>query len=76
MTDQYTVYSREKHEHNTDPQRRCYEGAHFSSEWRWGPWKELSSPMPKKEADESVERWRSIGRKTCQFKAVKVGEEP
>jgi hypothetical protein len=72
----FTVYSREKFEHNTDPLRRCYNGAHKSSEWRWSEWRELSSPMPKDAADESVARWRSIGRPTCQFKAIPVGEKP
>jgi len=26
---------------NTDPQRRCYAGCHFRSEWVWTPWETL-----------------------------------
>lgn len=26
---------------NTDPQSRCYDGAHFSSKMQWSPWEEL-----------------------------------
>lgn len=64
----YLIQSREKFEHNTDPQRRCYDGCHFSSEWRWSEWATLGSVGTELEADESVARWKAIGRKTCEFR--------
>lgn len=36
-----TIMRRKKHLINTDPQRRCYNGCHFSSELVWGPWEVL-----------------------------------
>lgn len=41
------LYVRKQVEVNTDPQRRCYYGCHFSSEWQWQPWESLG------EADEA-----------------------
>jgi len=37
----HIIWTRQRHLVNTDPQRRCYNGAHFSSELVWGPWEEL-----------------------------------
>jgi hypothetical protein len=71
----YEIYSREKFEHNTDPQRRCYWGAHASSEWRWSEWHPLYSVL-EEEVEACLASWRQIGRKTCEFKAVPVGEQP
>jgi hypothetical protein len=67
MPGNYAVYRRERHEVNTDPQRRCYYGAHASSEWVWSTWAQLSGGLSLEEANESVVRWRGIGRKTCEF---------
>ena len=35
------IQTRKKIEVNTDPQRRCYNGCHFSSEFVWQPWENL-----------------------------------
>lgn len=67
----YLTQSREKFEHNTDPRRRCYNGCHFSSEWRWSEWSTLGGAATEQEAEDSVARWKSIGRKTCEFRWVK-----
>jgi hypothetical protein len=37
----HTIWCRSAYEANTDPQRRCYNGAHKSSELRWTGWSEL-----------------------------------
>lgn len=58
----YTVFSREQHEYNTDPQRRCYDGCHFSSEWRWSEWAPLYTLPTLEEAQESVESWRQLAK--------------
>lgn len=71
----HDIYSREKFEHNTDPQRRCYYGVHASSEWRWSDWNKLYS-VPEDEVEASLASWRQIGRKTCEFKAVPEGTSP
>lgn len=37
------IHTRHKLLVNTDPQRRCYNGCHFSSEWQWTPWEHLET---------------------------------
>lgn len=69
------IWSREKFEHNTDPQRRCYNGAHFSSEWRWSEW-HLLYHVPEAEAQECLDGWKRIGRPTCQFVSAPEGQRP
>jgi len=39
----YTLQCSQKMLVNTDPQRRCYNGAHYSSEWIDLPWEDLDS---------------------------------
>jgi len=34
----YAVMRRDHIEYNNDPQRRCYDGCHFSTDWYWTPW--------------------------------------
>lgn len=58
----YTVYSREQFEVNTDPQRRCYYGCHFSSEWRWSAWAPLYNLKTEEEAQESVASWQELAK--------------
>jgi hypothetical protein len=60
MSTRHTVYSREQHEYNTDPQRRCYYGCHAKSEWRWTLWRPLYTLPTLEEAQESVEGWRHL----------------
>lgn len=73
-TKTHTIYSRERFEYNTDPQRRCYDGCHAKSEWRWSEWKPLYD-IPEEEVDECLASWRQIGRKTCEFKAELIKRE-
>lgn len=71
----FNIMSREMHEYNTDPERRCYNGCHFKSEWVWSDWATLYTVSSEEEAQESVERWRylakSSGRK-LEYKSVEV----
>ncbi len=41
---------------NTDPQRRCYNGAHYSSELVWGEWEVLEYTHLEK-VDERLSFW-------------------
>lgn len=45
---------------NTDHQRRCYNGCHFSSELRWTPWEVLELGVPEDRIDERLEFWREL----------------
>jgi hypothetical protein len=44
---------------NTDPQRRCYNGCHFSSELVWSAWEVLERPEAGRAADR-LEFWRGL----------------
>ena len=76
MSDEYVIYIRRGVTINTDPQRRCYNGCHFSSETHWEPWelwlKEMTFQTYEK-AEHSASLFR---RENQQLKAVKKGEQP
>jgi hypothetical protein len=56
----YTIQRRRWIEVNTDPQRRCYHGCHFSSEWRWTEWDVLDSEVPENKLERRLEFWRDL----------------
>jgi hypothetical protein len=41
---------------NTDPQRRCYDGCHYSSEWRWTGWECLEGGV----GEHRLKFWREL----------------
>lgn len=45
---------------NTDPQRRCYDGCHYSSELRWTEWVNFESGVSDDKAEERLEFWRGL----------------
>lgn len=63
----YVLCSRRQIEVNTDPQRRCYYGAHFSSEMVWTEWADLFALKTAEDAAESLKLYQSINP-THQYK--------
>ena len=59
MCDVVTIIMRTRLEVNTDPQRRCYNGAHFSSELRWTPREALEYVHPDK-VEARLKFWREL----------------
>lgn len=57
METKYTVMTRAKVLVNTDPQRRCYNGAFASYRMDWGPWESLHSGLTKEKADDQLKFW-------------------
>ncbi len=55
---------------NTDPQRRCYNGAHFSSKLIWTNWEELCSTNMER-AEARLAYWRDLN----DFAVSQRGEE-
>ncbi len=53
------ILKRSRHEVNTDPQRRCYNGCHFSSEMRWTDWA-LLEEVPKDRAEARIKFWKEL----------------
>lgn len=45
---------------NTDPQRRCYNGCHFSSELIWSSWEVLQSNVDSSKIEEKLAFWREL----------------
>ncbi len=45
---------------NTDPQRRCYNGCHFSSELQWTSWEPLESAVPEDKVEDRINFWRKL----------------
>lgn len=70
---------RRRVEVNTDPQRRCYDGCHFSSELRWMPWEVLDSELDPSKAEAALAYWRELNEyavsqrgksAACEFEVV------
>lgn len=45
---------------NTDPQRRCYNGCHFSYDLVWTEWTDLESFIPDDRIDDRLAFWRDL----------------
>jgi hypothetical protein len=53
------LLTRERRLVNTDPQRRCYNGCHFSSEWQWTPW-EILERFPIEQTEAKLKFWTEL----------------
>ena len=67
----YSIQFREKETINTDPQRRCYDGCHFSSIAQWTDWKEIYQSSNLENALDSVATFQRINRKS-EYRIEKV----
>jgi len=56
----YTILHRKRTLINTDPQRRCYNGCHFSSELVWTAWGELDSAPTLAKAESRLKFWTEL----------------
>lgn len=45
---------------NTDPQRRCYNGCHYSSELQWTEWVNFESGVSDEQVEARLEFWRGL----------------
>ena len=54
------IESRSRQLINTDPQRRCYNGCHYSSELVWTPWEVLESEVAPERVERRLEFWREM----------------
>lgn len=63
----YTLLVRKQIEVNTDPQRRCYYGAHAKSEMVWTEWGEVCNPATLEEGNHTVDCFQKINP-TRQYK--------
>jgi len=54
------IETRRKFLINTDPQRRCYNGCHYSSELVWGQWEILEYDIPEDKLDDRISFWKDL----------------
>jgi hypothetical protein len=54
------IYTRCRTLVNTDPCRRCYDGAHFSSELRWTTWELLEYLRQGSDSQARLKFWREL----------------
>lgn len=80
----YRIERRARRTVNTDRQRRCYNGCHFSFEYRWGPWEVLHSRVTADTVEDKLKFWRELNdyaisqrgeSARCEFHAV-IEQEP
>jgi hypothetical protein len=45
---------------NTDPQHRCYNGCHYSSELVWTSWELLECSVPEDKIESRLKFWREL----------------
>ena len=60
MATTYKIECRSRIEVNTDPQRRCYNGCHFSSELQWTAWETLESGLTQEKLDRRMTFWTEL----------------
>lgn len=60
---------------NTDPQRRCYDGAHFSSELVWTNWTLLDSDVREDKAESKLKFWRDLNDYAVRERGVSAKNE-
>lgn len=56
----HSIETRRMIEVNTDPQRRCYNGCHFSSELQWTSWGVLESGLEEEKLENRLKFWRDL----------------
>ena len=56
----YIIRTRLFTEWNTDPQRRYYNGCHFSSETGWTTWVTHESGVPAEKVERRLAFWREL----------------
>ena len=77
----YNIEQRKRVLVNTDPQRRCYNGCHFSSELLWTEWEQLELDVSEEYAESRLKFWRELNQfavdqrgdsATKEFRSVEV----
>lgn len=75
MPTTYRILMRNRRLVNTDPQRRCYDGCHFSSELVWMPWEILESEVPEEKIEGKLKFWRDLNEYAVQARGDSAKSE-
>lgn len=69
---------------NTDPQRRCYNGCHFSTALVWSEWGEFCGGLDIETAERRLKFWTELNdyavaqrgeSAKCEYKIVEIADE-
>lgn len=60
---------------NTDPQRRCYNGCHFSSELVWSQWCDFLAYDTREKAERSKDWWEGLNRIGLRNKEYRIVQQ-
>lgn len=60
---------------NTDPQRRCYNGCHFSSELQWTAWEVLDYDVPPEKLEARLKWWRELNDEAVKDRGAEARRE-
>jgi hypothetical protein len=69
------IWTREKIEVNDDPQRRCYNGCHFSTKKVWAEWKALGYPKTTEDGERRIKDWLAWDRYIEAINKTKIVRE-
>lgn len=69
----FTFIGRKQVERNADPQRRCYNGVHYSSEMVWTDWVDFSNPKTE-EAGRDVLKAFQTANPSHEYRLLNPGE--
>lgn len=53
---------------NTDPQRRCYNGCHAKSEYRWGEWEVIDWDIAPERVEDRLKFWSDLSDYAVSFR--------
>jgi hypothetical protein len=56
----YNIICRSRKLINTDPQRRCYNGCHYSTKLIWTKWELLDSTITSEKAELRIKFWAEL----------------
>ena len=71
----YNIKSRHKKLINTDPQRRCYNGCHYSYEIVWTEWETLEYNVPENKIKRRLEFWRELNNYAVSQRGKEAKQE-
>lgn len=81
----YNLYTRKRVLINTDPQKRCYNGAYYSYRYDWTPWELLVPDVREEEKERTLKYWMELNQIAVdargpeaekQFALMPLGRQP
>jgi hypothetical protein len=71
----FLIMTRKQVEVNNDPQRRCYNGCHFSTEKVWTDWSVVGYRPSKEEGEARIKGWQDWDTQMDALNKTKIVRE-